>query len=255
MSEILPIKEVAPSDYVIADGDNLKTTSRIVAEKFGKPHKSVIRNIKALMQGVRRHNFVPTPYIDSQGKEQLEYTMDQRSYGLLAMRFTGKEALKVQEAFVDAFEAMKKYIEGKAVDSATAVPCKAEDIIGEFEAYTKAAKMFGLNDNQAVLCSNKAVKRLYGLDFHETLQIEMKSTVQARLYSPTDLGKTLGLSPQGMNKKLAEKGMQSKNASGDWIPSEKGKSFCELLDANKKHSDGTPIQQLKWYDTVLKELS
>jgi Rha family phage regulatory protein len=80
------------------------TTSRIVAKKFGKSHKHVIRNIKALTQCASRHNFVPTPFLDSQGKNQIEYTMDRRSYMLLALRFTSDEALKVQEAFINVFE-------------------------------------------------------------------------------------------------------------------------------------------------------
>lgn len=245
------MNELVPNEYVTVEEDVIKTTSRIVAKKFDKAHKNVLRNINILMQHVDITNFEPINYLDSQGRNQVEYEMDKKGFMLLAMRFTGTEALKVQIAFVDAFEAMEKYIKNGIKE---VVVHKAETVIGEFKAYTEAAKLFGLNDNQAVLCSNKTVKRLYGIDIHANLQIEMKSPVQERMFNPTDLGKIIGLSSQSMNKKLEANGMQTK-VGEVWAPSEKAKVFCVLLDTNKKHSDGTPIQQLKWYESVLKELT
>jgi len=35
-----------------------------------------------------------------------------------------------------------------------------------------------------------------------------------------------------------------------WIVTDSGKDYCQLIDTNKKHSDGTPIHQIKWCEDV-----
>jgi hypothetical protein len=36
-----------------------------------------------------------------------------------------------------------------------------------------------------------------------------------------------------------------------WSVTDLGKQHCQMLDTNKKHSDGTPILQIKWAESVL----
>ena len=85
------------------------TTSLLVAEKFGKQHKNVMQRIDRLVAEDEsdRLNFQPIFYRDSYDREQKMYEMDKHSFIILAMRFTGKKALKWQHRFVDAFEAME----------------------------------------------------------------------------------------------------------------------------------------------------
>ena len=53
-----------------------------------------------------------------------------------------------------------------------------------------------------------------------------------------------------MNVLLESLGYQVK--TGDqWLPTEKAKSFSEVMDTGKKHSDGTPVKQLKWYQSIV----
>lgn len=119
-----------------------------------------------------------------------------------------------------------------------------------FKALASIAEIFGLEKNQALLYANKATKRETGVDFQTVLQIELKNDKQERCFTPTELGKQLNLSARKFNELLAEKGLQIKR--GDvWCSTELGKSHSVLLDAGKKHSNGTPIQQLKWNESVL----
>ena len=37
----------------------------------------------------------------------------------------------------------------------------------------------------------------------------------------------------------------------NWKPLEKGREYAVVLDAGKKHSDGTPIRQVKWNSGIL----
>jgi hypothetical protein len=32
---------------------------------------------------------------------------------------------------------------------------------------------------------------------------------------------------------------------------DKGKAYCQVIDTNKKHTDGAPIQQVKWCEDVI----
>lgn len=86
------------------------TTSLIVAEKFRKQHKHVMDKIEKLRTEDEedRPNFRLISYTDSMNRERKMYEMDKHGFIILAMRFTGKKALKWQHRFVDAFEAMEK---------------------------------------------------------------------------------------------------------------------------------------------------
>ena len=60
---------VNPDDFNGLVSESLKTTSRIIAEKFGKEHRNVMRDIRNVIDanpewGVL--NFAQTPYVDQQ---------------------------------------------------------------------------------------------------------------------------------------------------------------------------------------------
>ena len=83
------------------------TTSRLVAKRFGKTTSSVNRAIRALVETEEGPcNFAPTPYTDSQGKTQTEYRISKDGFCLLAMGFTGPEALRWKRAYIKAFNRM-----------------------------------------------------------------------------------------------------------------------------------------------------
>lgn len=243
------MNEVQAIEYVKHENNQVRTTSRIVADKFGKRHADVVRVVKALSEKVGVCNFAPTPYLDLQGKSQIEYAMDRKAFMLLAMRFTGDEALKVQVAFIDAFEAMAQRLQ--AIDFTLNEKAKVYPVAAEaFRSLTSVAQVFGLERNQALLYANKATKRETGVDFQNVLQIELKNQDQDRCFTPTELGQRIGISAIKFNRALQDLGLQEKK-NEVWNATEIGKTYSVLLDAGKKHSDGTPIQQLKWKEAVL----
>lgn len=119
-----------------------------------------------------------------------------------------------------------------------------------FRSLAAVAREFGLEGNQALLYANKATKRETGVDFQNVLQIELKNQDQDRCFTPTELGQRIGVSAVKFNRSLADLGLQEKK-NDVWCATEHGKTYSVLLDAGKKHSDGTPIQQLKWKEAVL----
>ena len=91
------------------------TTSRIVSEYFGKKHSDVVRAITSIVAnfpaGQASRNFAQwSEEVDIGGgaKRRVNgYLMDRKGFCLLAMGFTGKEALKFKIAFYDEFERME----------------------------------------------------------------------------------------------------------------------------------------------------
>ncbi len=83
----------------------LTTTSLIIAEEFGRTHKNVLKSLDKL---VSRLQMEPRDYIDSRGKTQRMYVLDERSF-LIAMPFIGgNKSEEGQERLVDAFLKLTK---------------------------------------------------------------------------------------------------------------------------------------------------
>ncbi len=104
--------EAGLQPLVIVDGDRMVTDSRIVAIKFQRHHKNVLQAIDSLECSSEfwRLNFQPSNYLNSQGKMQRSVTMTKDGFVMLAMGFTGKEAMKFKEAYINAFNAMADQI-------------------------------------------------------------------------------------------------------------------------------------------------
>ena len=76
----------------------LKTTCLLVAEKFGKKHRNVMKNIKQFISSAENpavlSMFVENSYIASNGKENPMYVMNRDGFTLLAMGFTNQNDFK-----------------------------------------------------------------------------------------------------------------------------------------------------------------
>lgn len=97
---------------VYEKGGQLWTTSREVAGKFGKRHDTVLRSIRNLecSDDFRRRNFAESSYLNEQGKEHPEFLLSRGGFSMVAMGFTGREAVAWKEMFIAAFDAMEKRI-------------------------------------------------------------------------------------------------------------------------------------------------
>ncbi len=90
-------------------------SSRQIAESFGKDHNHVMRDIKALEEGVSKNGQTPmffkTEYTHEQnGQTYTMYLMNRDGFTLLAMGFTGKAALEWKLKYIAAFNAMEKQL-------------------------------------------------------------------------------------------------------------------------------------------------
>jgi Rha family phage regulatory protein len=82
------------------------TTSLLIAEKFGKKHRDVLKAIKNLecSEDFGARNFAHTPYTHPQnGQEYPLYEVTKDGFSFLVLGFTGKDAAKFKEEFINAF--------------------------------------------------------------------------------------------------------------------------------------------------------
>lgn len=113
MNELLPM---------ITERDGIPvTTSRAVAEQFGKQHKNVIRDIETLISQLKIEpataafaglNFIQIDQPDAQGKPRPAYLLTRDGFTLLAMGFTGAKAVQFKVAYINAFNRMERLIRG-----------------------------------------------------------------------------------------------------------------------------------------------
>lgn len=114
MKQLIPMDELG----VFADAhDTARVDSRFVAQIFEKEHKTVLRNIDAILAPdsgfsaeFGRHNFVPISYKDDMNRKQRCYALTRDGFTALAMGFTGKRAAQFKEAYIKRFNEMERYV-------------------------------------------------------------------------------------------------------------------------------------------------
>lgn len=84
------------------------TNSLLVAEKFGKEHNKVMRDIDNLScsNEFRTANFGVSSYISQQNKDLPMYVMTKDGFSFLVMGYTGKRAGAFKEEYIKAFNEM-----------------------------------------------------------------------------------------------------------------------------------------------------
>lgn len=95
------------NELVIMHDQRAVTSSLRVAEVFGKQHKDVLETVKNLVAENSAAKFFAEGTYKSRGKEYPLYFMNRDGFSLLAMGFTGKEALKFKIQYIQAFDSME----------------------------------------------------------------------------------------------------------------------------------------------------
>lgn len=109
---ISPEQELLFRELVIAKHGEVFTTSRQVAELFGKEHRNVLRAIRLLDcdEEFTALNFELTDFIDKNGDPRPEYLMTKDGMVFLVMGFTGKKAAQFKLLYIRAFNWMAEKI-------------------------------------------------------------------------------------------------------------------------------------------------
>ena len=107
MSDIIPTVELINNQPA--------TTSLKIAECFEKNHFHVMRDIQSWIEQCPKDftasNFGLSEYTDSTGRKLPMYTVFFDGFILLVMGYTGKKALQMKLAYIEAFNAMRTKLE------------------------------------------------------------------------------------------------------------------------------------------------
>lgn len=112
----------------------------------------------------------------------------------------------------------------------------------------------GITGNQCTLALDKVYKSYTGQSLLLTAGIELKAPVKEQALTASELAELIGVGTgrKGaivINKMLELKGFQ-RRIGKYWEPTERGKEFAVVMDMNKRHSDGTPVRQVKWNTSI-----
>lgn len=101
------------SGIVLSKGGEALADSRVVAEKFGKRHTTVVRSIERLVEEYKEFSGTDgDPKLlkgeaEYRGTKYTYYEMDREFFSMLCMRFKGRQAFEWQRRFYKAFDAME----------------------------------------------------------------------------------------------------------------------------------------------------
>lgn len=100
------------NDLVFIQNDEILASSKDIANNFSKRHDNVLRDIENMKKDVLNFEemFRKGEFKDSYGRSQPCYFMNRDGFTLLAMGFTGKQALDWKIKYINAFNQMEKQL-------------------------------------------------------------------------------------------------------------------------------------------------
>lgn len=125
------------------ESKEVTTTSLKVAEFFNKRHTEVLRTIQNLecSPEFRQRNFASAEYLDKQGKPRPMIEMTKDGFTFIAMGFTGKEAAKFKEDYINAFNEMHDFLNSEQLS----LIAQFNKALLEFEQASDIASQAGRN--------------------------------------------------------------------------------------------------------------
>ena len=132
----------------------------------------------------------------------------------------------------------------------------APSIAREYRGLLSIARTTGLKGNMAIIAAARGTKELTGTNPLELIgQTHLINEEQERYSTPTELGQRhFSESGQAFNKRLMQAGLQTRQVGGSWTVTAAGQRYGKLMDTARRHSDGAPVLQLKWLDSVVEHL-
>ena len=109
----------------------------------------------------------------------------------------------------------------------------------------------GIKNNQLAIALDKVHKSYTGRSALEAGEISLIAPSKRQLLTPTEIGTHFGLTAHRVNEILAGAGYQHK-LNGKWETLPPGDIYAVMQDTGKRHSNGTPVRQLKWNSDILR---
>ena len=187
------------------DNEQMITDSRNVADVFNKRHDHVLRDIEAMRKDVPNFGemFFEGTMPDTYGREQKVFFMNRDGFSLLAMGFTGTDAMKWKLKYINAFNELESFYNTPEQVMARALRLADKTIASLNQRVIEQDKRIMIQDS--VINEMKPKVSYYDMI------LDNKSTVLV-----TQIAQDYGMSAKGFNKMLKDMGVQHK-VGGQWI--------------------------------------
>lgn len=182
------------------------TTSLIVAEKFGKDHKNVVRDIEALhcSEEFRALNFEHTPYTHPQNKQTYSaYQMTKNGFSFLVMGYTGEKAGQFKEQFISEFDKRTALLQNDDF-----ILTRALNILNE---RTKLLEAQVSQTSEQLQLANATIEKQAPAVMYVTQVLQSNNC-----YTTTSIAKELGMGAPTLNQLLKDLKIQYKH-DGHWV--------------------------------------
>ncbi|MBX3536554.1 MAG: ORF6N domain-containing protein [Chelatococcus sp.] len=134
---------------------------------------------------------------------------------------------------------------------------QAREVTAVFSAYARIGKLIGLDTNQAAISANQVTIAKTGENVLAVMgQTHLIDEHQEITLNATGIATLIGgVTAERVNRVLAHLGFHERRIIGDgkkqWFLLPAGKAYGRIYDTGKKHEKGTPVQQIKWYESVV----
>ena len=199
------------------------TNSLLVAERFGKRHDHVLRDIKNLIDSTQNWGqlFVSTTYTDNSGKSNPMYIMNRDGFTLLAMGFTGKKALEFKLQYIEAFNKMESELKQIASAPQFNIPTT---LSGALRLAAEQAEVIETQQKQ-IAEQSQSISYLTPKAQYTEKVLSSSNTI-----SITQIAKDYGMTGVALNKKLNLMGVIYK-VNNQWVLYKKheGKGYTKSI--------------------------
>ena len=99
-------------ELVFIQDKKVVTDSLTVSETFTKRHDRVLQDVREMncSEEFSLHHFVESTYTNDRGREFPKILMDEQGFTLLAMGYTGNEAMNFKEQYINEFHKMREHL-------------------------------------------------------------------------------------------------------------------------------------------------
>lgn len=115
MKELIPMTS---NGLFVNTDKEVMIDSRYIAETFDKEHKTVMRDIKELLEKVSNnaefgngYKFVPISYKDKRNRRKPCYALNRDAFTLLVMGYNGEKALTFKMWYINRFNEMESLLQ------------------------------------------------------------------------------------------------------------------------------------------------
>lgn len=189
---------------LISENGQVVVSSREVAENFRKEHRNVIQSIENISaeNSAVTQMFFKTTYTAGTGKSYPMYLMNRDGFTLLAMGFTGKEALEWKLKYIDAFNQMEQKLTNPEPESTEMLLSRAL-IAANSVIDTERKKVKALEAENAKMKPDS--------DYAKAMLLSDESL------TTTQIAMNYGMSARKLNQILRGLGIQH-TVNKQWIP-------------------------------------